>query len=184
MKYFTGDFETDCYMMYMYLDEMELFTTQNRQKYNKDKKRPISNVYGTTQFSHQVGWGGKKTMKEKDPNGGYKTKLKSLYPEYEEIFNEFVDEYVGDFTFNQVVINKNFEIQPHRDAKNVGVSYIIGLGDYTGGKLCIDNGDYTEKINILNKFYTFNGREKLHGVEPFQGTRYSVVFYNNNFNYK
>ena len=63
MKFFTGDFETDCYMLYMYLDEMELFTTQNRQKYNKDKKRPISNVYGTNQFSNKIGWGGKKNSK-------------------------------------------------------------------------------------------------------------------------
>ena len=183
MKYFTGDFQTDCYILYMFLDEMELFTTNNRKKYNIKNKRPYSNVYGTTQFSHQIGWKGKRTEKEPDPSGGFKTKLKSLYPEYEEMFHEFVDEYVGDFSFNQVVINKNFEIQPHRDAKNVGVSYIIGLGDYKGGRLCVDHGDHIEKVNICNKFYTFNGSEKLHWVEPFEGLRYSVVFYNNNFNY-
>ena len=64
MKYFTGDFETDCYILYMFLDEMELFTTNNRKKYNKDK-RPISNVYGTTHFSHQIGWRGKRKDRDR-----------------------------------------------------------------------------------------------------------------------
>ncbi len=178
MIYFTGDFETDCLILYQYIDELPLFTTRNREKYSKDGKAILSNVYGTTQFGYTTNMYKKKAWREKAPEGGYYTKLRTLYPEYDLIFKEFVGEYVDNFDFNQVVINKNFEIQKHVDAQNVGVSYIIGLGDYTGGKLCIERNNEVEKHNIHHKFYTFNGSKHPHYVEPFKGTRYTLVFYN------
>ena len=177
MKYFTGNFETDCLMLYMYVDELPLFTTNNRRKYSKDGSSVTSNVYGTTQFGYTTNMYKKKAWREKAPEGGYYTKLRSEYPEYQLIFEEFVNEYI-DFEFNQVVINKNFEIQKHFDASNVGVSYIIGLGDYVGGELCIERDNTLEKHNIHHKFYTFDGSKYQHWVEPFVGTRYTLVFYN------
>ena len=57
-----------------------------------------------------------------------------IFPEYQEIFEEFMQEYT-EFDFNQVVINKDFKITKHLDASNVGESMIIGLGDYEGGEL-------------------------------------------------
>jgi hypothetical protein len=43
-----------------------------------------------------------------------------------------------------------------------------------GGELNVEG----EKINIKNKFYKFNGSEKIHFVEPWtDGDRYSLVFY-------
>ena len=65
----------------------------------------------------------------------------------------------------------------------LGLTIGVGTHGNKGGRLCVDHGDHIEKVNICNKFYTFNGSEKLHWVEPFEGLRYSVVFYNNNFNY-
>jgi hypothetical protein len=178
MEYFTGDFDTDCLLLYQYVDELPLFTTANRMKYSKDgKTRVKSNVYGTTNFSYSTNKYDKKSYREKAPDGGYFTKLRSNYPEYQKIFEEFVKEYI-EFDFNQVVINKNFEIQKHTDASNVGVSYIIGLGDYTGGNLCIERNGEIEKHNIYHKFYTFNGSKYPHWVEPFEGTRFTLVFYN------
>ena len=47
--YFTNNLEQDCLNLFLYIDALPLFTTQNRAKYN-DGKRPISNLYGTTNF--------------------------------------------------------------------------------------------------------------------------------------
>ena len=176
MIYFTGDFETDCYILYQYIDELPLFTTNNRKKYNNDV-RPISNVYGTTCFSKvQNRFGTTEKIKNPDSDN-YFTKLRGDYPEYQEIFEEFMQEYT-EFDFNQVVINKDFKITKHLDASNVGESMIIALGDYIGGKLVIERNGGTEAVNIRHKFYKFNGSEEYHWVEDFENTRYSLVFYN------
>jgi len=136
--YFTNNFNQDCLELYLYLDALPLFTTSNRAKYNNGK-RPISNVYGTTNFGVVANKQGICGHKLKNPNGaGYLTKLKGLYPEYQEIFEEFVKLHYGNFEFSQVVINKDFKITKHLDAKNVGESIIIGLGDYIGGELIVE----------------------------------------------
>lgn len=183
MNYFTGDFETDCMILYMYVNDLKLFSTRNREKYCKEG-RPLSNVYGTTAFSYTTNMYGGKAYREPCPGGGYYTKLQSENPQYMDIFQEFVGEYVGNFEFNQIVINKNFEIMPHKDASNVGVSYIIGLGEYTGGELVVDYEDHKEYHDIRHKFYTFDGSKYLHWVEPFKGERFTLVFYNTGIKYK
>lgn len=71
-------------------------------------------------------------------------------------------------------INKNLQCRPHLDKRNVGDSTIVGLGDYQGGELIVE-GEY---IDIHYKPYCFNGSTKVHATAPFQGTRYSVIFYN------
>ena len=42
-----------------------------------------------------------------------------------------------EFKFTSIQYNKNHRAAKHRDAKNTGISYIVGLGDYTGGELTI-----------------------------------------------
>ena len=51
--------------------------------------------------------------------------------------------------------NKNHRCAKHKDGRNVGESYIIGLGDYTGGELMVwdENDKNPKKHNIRNKFY-------------------------------
>jgi len=176
MEYFTNDFETDCMILYNYVDNLKLHRVNNRANINGGIK-PLSNIYGTTK------WGYVKTKnsivhKEPCPEGGFYTKLRTENPEYEEIFREFTNLYIPDFSYNQIVINKNFEVKPHKDASNVGVSYIIGLGEYEGGELVIDKETCRREVNIKNKFYSFNGSEITHWVKPFSGDRYSLVFYN------
>ena len=101
-----------------------------------------------------------------------------MYPEYQDIFEEFVKLHYGDFKFNQIIINRDFKITRHIDAKNVGESIIIGLGDYQEGKLVVELENEIKKIDIKNKFYKFDGSKYYHFVEQFKGNRYSLVFYN------
>ena len=65
------------------------------------------------------------------------------------------------------------------DKLNVGYSYIIGLGDYTGGELIIydENGENPRLIDIQNKFFKFDGSIYPHETAPFSGERFTMVFF-------
>ena len=82
------------------------------------------------------------------------------------------------YKFEAVTINKNHAAARHVDKNNKGHSYIIGLGNYTGGELV-----FTDKSspnygthNIKNKWLKFVG-DTEHYVKPFKGTRYTLVYY-------
>jgi hypothetical protein len=89
-----------------------------------------------------------------------------------------------NFNFTSIQINKNFKCDRHKDSINMGESMIIGLGDYKGGELCIESiiqleqDNEIKKINIKNKPYYFNGSQYFHWVNDFEGTRYTLVYFN------
>ena len=78
-------------------------------------------------------------------------------------------------------MNKNFTCPPHRDSKNVGESILVCCGDFKGGKTCVDIDNKIVKYDAREKLVKFNGARYLHWTERFQGTRYSLVFYNSNY---
>lgn len=84
------------------------------------------------------------------------------------------------FEYTTIQFNKNHQCAKHKDKKNQGVSYIVGLGDYTGGRLIVydEDGNNPEYIDIKNKFYKFDGSKYPHETEPFEGERYSLVYFN------
>ena len=47
----------------------------------------------------------------------------------------FLNQHDPKYGFEAVTINKNHAAAKHVDKNNKGHSYIIGLGDYTGGEL-------------------------------------------------
>ena len=52
-------------------------------------------------------------------------------------------------------------------------SLIVGLGTYVGGELMVEG----EKHNIRYKPLEFNGWTQRHWTTPFEGERYSLVFF-------
>ena len=91
----------------------------------------------------------------------------------EEIFNE-CKRLFPDFEFNGVMINKNFKCPPHKDKNNINDSLIIGLGDYDGGELVVEN----EPHDIRYKPMIFNASVKEHYVNEWSnGDRYSIVLF-------
>jgi hypothetical protein len=120
----------------------------------------------------------------KGENAGYRKmlSLKTREPKYKRLFTEtkkLMRLKDPSFKFTSIQYNKNNRAARHRDAKNVGVSYIVGLGDYTGGELIIfdENEKNPVKHDIKDKFYSFNGSVYPHETAPYKGERYTLVFY-------
>lgn len=101
--------------------------------------------------------------------------------------------------FTSIQVNMNYAAKLHVDRNNLGTSHIVGLGNYTGGDLWVEDhlGDYEKtlpedivrssqyrqgttwngrSVNIRNRWFEFDGN-KLHCTEPFQGTRYTLVYF-------
>lgn len=90
---------------------------------------------------------------------------------------EFADKYV-DISYNAITVNQSYAAAPHYDKNNVGNSFLVAFGDYTGGELKIHEGELSGLHNIRHKPIKADFSKILHSVEDFQGERYSLVFYN------
>lgn len=109
----------------------------------------------------------------------YKTRGESKYNQkFPDLFTEcknYMKENHPKFTWTTIQVNKNVYCPPHVDKNNVGPSFIIGLGDYTGGEVNIEG----KTFDIRNGLF-FSGLD-THWSEPFQGERYSLVFFTHTF---
>jgi len=78
--------------------------------------------------------------------------------------------------FTSITVNQNYKADAHRDKGNVGQSYLVAFGDYTGGELEIHEGPLKGLHDVRTPVVTDFSRV-LHSVRPFQGNRYSLVYY-------
>lgn len=100
------------------------------------------------------------------------------YPKIMPMFKKFMKAHCPKFKFNSVYVNKNTVCKRHLDSKNMGVSLLVGLGKYTGGKTVLYTKKNKErKFHIKTQSLMFNGSEIEHRSEEFNGTRYSLVFF-------
>jgi hypothetical protein len=82
------------------------------------------------------------------------------------------------FFFNTITLNKGVQALKHIDGLNVGMSIIVSFGVHTGGKLRVYSTDTEfEAMDIHDKPLMFNGSLLAHETEPFEGERWSIVFY-------
>ena len=116
---------------------------------------------------------------------GHKQELsvRTKDPKFKELYNNtrlLLKLHDPNFKYTTIQYNKNHRCAKHKDGRNVGESYIIGLGDYTGGELMVwdENDKNPKKHNIRNKFYKFNGSDHFHETQPFKGERYTMVYFN------
>ena len=182
--YFIGEWYADNAIMYSILDSLTLYIGNVRagsKFFLKTKKKvikPVSCKFGTT-------WRQKMGTKNRTIcplTGRYKTKL---YDEEEyliDVFKEFSEKHLNNFTFTDVTINKltmNNAMRKHKDKTNVGDSCLVAFGDYKGGNTFVNEKgkDYTI-YDCRDHYIKFNGSEKYHFVNSVKsGLRYSLVFY-------
>lgn len=80
--------------------------------------------------------------------------------------------------YDCVQVNQNCQSGPHKDKNNVGLSFIMSLGDYEGGDLVIQAPDGTETAHALlgTEGLIFDG-SCTHWNTHHEGTKYSLIFY-------
>jgi len=142
-------------------------------RFPKTKRPNISHTSKEAFVLGDVNYRGQKSV-------GYKTRGPSRcnkkFPELYQALQEMMNAYAPTFEYTTIQVNKNVFCNPHVDKNNVGPSYGIALGDFTGGELVIEGKEY----NIHHKFKKFNGT-KGHWINPFKGTRYSIIFFTHTF---
>jgi len=75
-----------------------------------------------------------------------------------------------------IAVNKKAQFLPHVDSgagAGQGISLIVGLGDYSGGELAVEGNVH----DIRYKPAEFNGWAQRHWTLPFNGERYTLVWF-------
>ena len=83
---------------------------------------------------------------------------------------EIAPEWWDDST--RLCLNRNVQCQRHKDG-NKEHSYILWLGDFTGGALVFDDGT---RIEEKYKWHRIHGQTH-HWNEPHESTKYSIIIY-------
>ena len=84
-------------------------------------------------------------------------------------------QYDSNFEFNCITVNRNVECKPHRDKYNRGKSYLLFLGDFTGGELCLEDG---RVFSETKKIFTFDNKKVIHWNNPIlSGVKFSMIFF-------
>jgi hypothetical protein len=174
---FNGDWLGDNTIMTEILDKIDFYSgTERKLMLKVNPKEGGSMLYGTT-------WRGylspTKNRTFDEETGKYRTKIYDLHPELKDIFKEFADYHFPEFAYSQVQMNKNFCCPPHVDSKNIGESVLCCFGNFTGGETCLYIDEKIVKVNAKEEPQRFNGSQILHWVNQYKGTRYSLVFFNN-----
>ena len=89
---------------------------------------------------------------------------------------ELVQEMLPDAGITELTLNKNLECKPHRDKANTGASYVLFLGEFTGGALVLEDGTRFEQRGVWQG--PMWGSAVVHWNEPItSGEKLSVVAY-------
>jgi len=117
-------------------------------------------------------------------NGGYgESRQGWRHPELYQMLLDFAAKYVT-VQWDGIQVNQNYPCNPHRDLNNQGTSFIVAMGNYKGGELCVENEGDPGHHDVMNIHYSpklFNGSKRTHWTKPWTGTRYSIVFFANNY---
>jgi hypothetical protein len=135
---------------------------------------------------HQIRTGTNKQKSSRQTIFGYTkyqgkkqlSKYTQLYPHIMNLFTKFIDSHYPNFKFTSVYVNKNVVCKRHLDSANIGNSILVGVGPYDGGQSLLHLKEEYIFTDISRYSIMFNGSEIEHESLPFQGTRYSFVFFN------
>jgi hypothetical protein len=79
--------------------------------------------------------------------------------------------------WTSITVNDNYKASPHYDRGNIGPSYLIAFGNYTGGALHCHDTDLSGSHDVRYKPLVTDFAKVLHSVEDWEGERFSLVFY-------
>ena len=81
------------------------------------------------------------------------------------------------FRYTSIQVNKAVETNWHWDRGNVGLSYCIAFGDFTGGGVVVRTKNGEKTYNNKRRWLYYDGHNIEHKSAPSKGTRYAVIFF-------
>jgi len=78
-----------------------------------------------------------------------------------------------EIPFTAIQVNHNYQTVEHVDKNNIGLSYSISFGDFTGGELVVEGKPFQTQLAPI----IFNGALAKHYNNEIIGQRYSLVFF-------
>ena len=95
-----------------------------------------------------------------------------------ELATKYIELLDPNFTYTSIQFSKCMLTPKHVDKNNVGLSTIVGIGDYTDGSLIIYDEEGNEHTHdIYHKPLVFNANQQYHRTQDFTGTRYTITWY-------
>ena len=173
-KYTCYEIKCQKDLVYKLLKDFEFPTTERNNVLRTGQTGYEGFVLGVVNTRGLVGVGKMLSRKTQSP------KYRELYLNTKKMMDMHIRNSDPKFKFTSIQFNKSQQTAKHVDAKNVGESYIIGLGDYKGGEVIVydENDKNPVKHNVKNRFLKFNGSIYPHETAPFTGERFTMVFYN------
>ena len=104
------------------------------------------------------------------------------HPGLVKLIAELGEQLPRGFLFSTAYVTQDSQFDPHCDGSNAGDSAIACVGDYTGGELyvagCTINTEpaAAQVLDARGCLQFFDGN-RCHATLPFEGTRYSVIYY-------
>jgi hypothetical protein len=102
------------------------------------------------------------------------------YPQIYAKFQSLLQKYDPSFTYTHITVNRNLRCKKHTDGGNAGPSYIAAFGSFRGGQLSIEppgGGKPEIRLDLKSNFVKFNGKTQPHETMPFEGERFTLVYY-------
>ena len=111
-----------------------------------------------------------------DANGARLGKNTGMRAEFCKAFNQALARAIGDIPFHwgSLQVNVDSISEEHRDANNTGLSAIVLLGEFTGGRFTMSDQSHSLTTDDRGTALIIDGSQ-LHYSEPFEGYRISVV---------
>ena len=161
--------EPDVLQLPTFSDFDKLFAMVESIKLNNIGFSSGSNRLGFPSHKNAV-WG---IIKKRFTN---KIELSAFSMRHPEIWEEIkrIGKLICPFEFSSVQMNKNLVCPPHKDRKNKSKSVLISFGKYTGGYIVVEGVTY----NAYHTPTIFDGCKLEHKNTEFEGTKYSLVFFN------
>jgi len=159
----------------------ELLKELNKLEFPQQTRSNVGGTYKGFVLGRITSWAGT------GDKAGYRKipSIKTGQPKYKEVYKlarQLIKAHDPNFKYTTIQFNKNHKSAKHVDGRNVGMSMMIGLGNYTGGELFIYNEDgktIKKKAITKNRWIKFNGSIYPHKTASFSGTRYTLIYFKN-----